>query len=265
MSARSVTARSGAWRAGAASSVMLAAGLVAAGVAAQPAEAQSRFTQGGSLFGGRGRAEIAPPVARYVAADERTFVLDRSGDLPLLKFEDSAEVWVLRPAPGPRGDVIYKDELGRQVVRASRMGGLTVFTADQPAGLPAALAGQASSLMPSAISPATLWRHLAGQSRRVFQGTRRKLVFETVEDATPGTSTLLADAATVAAEALTRFRSRKGANGRVAQLKTVRFSTGVRPGAAISRDALEITIAPNQGLAGRPSSERILRTMAAAD
>lgn len=251
---------------GAAPGVLLALGVAVAGLAPSGAAAQARFTEGhGNLFGTRGRVEIAPPVARYVAADERAFVLDRSGQTPLFKFEGSPEVWALRPAPGPRGDVIYRDELGRQRVRASRMGGLTVFTADRPGGLPAALAGQAVSIRPAAISPGALFQHYARQSVRVYRETRRKLVFETVQDATPATATLLADAATVTAEALTRFRSRKGEGGRMARLRTVRFSTGARPAAYVSGQALEIMVAPNQGVAGRPSSERIIRTMAAAD
>jgi hypothetical protein len=240
--------------AGAVPGVILAFGVAAAGVAGS-ASAQSRSA----------RAVEPPPVAKYVGADERAFVLDRSTRTPLLKFEDSAEVWVLRPAPGPRGDVIYKDDLGRQVVRASRFGGVTVFTADSPSGLPAALAGQAGSIRPAAISPASLFQHFLQQSRRVYRGTRRKLYFETVQDATPGTATLLADAATVAAEAITRFRSSKGERGRMAQLRAVRFSTGLRPAVGVTGTSLEITVAPSEGLAGRPSSERIVRTMSVLD
>lgn len=247
--------------------MILAFGVAAVSVPASSAGAQTRLGhgQGQGMFGARGRAEISPPVAKYVGADERGFVLDRSSRTPLLRFDGSSEVWVLRPAPGPRGDVIYKDDLGRQVVRASRLGGLTVFTADQPAGMPAALAGQAGSLWPSAISPAALFQHFALQSRRVYRGTRRKLSFETVQDATPATATLLADAATVTAEAITRFNSRKGENGRMARLRSVRFSTGARPAVAVEGTALTITVAPGEGLAGRPSSERIVRTMAARD
>ena len=228
--------------------MILAFGVAAASFPASPAGAQARLSHGQGMFGTRGRAEISPPVAKYVGADERGFVLDRSSRTPLLRFDGSSEVWVLHPAPGPRGDVIYKDDLGRQVVRASRLGGLTVFTADQPAGMPAAL-----------------FQRFALQSRRVYRGTRRKLSFETVQDATPATATLLADAATVTAEAITRFNSRKGERGRMAGLRSVRFSTGARSAVAVEGTALTITVAPSEGLAGRPSSERIVRTMAARD
>ena len=249
--------------------VVAAAGL-AGGLGAAPAAAQAGFAQGGKgLFGGRGtgaraRGLAAPPVAKYVAGEDRAFILDRSGGAPLLQFEGSAEVWVLRPAPGPRGDVIYKDDTGREVVRASRLGGLTVFTADRPAGLPAALAGQAASIRPPAIMPGALYEHYKAQSRRVYRATRQKLFFETVQDATPATAALFADAATVAGEALARLSRGRG-SGVVKRLRTVRFALGPRPSAAVSGDALTVTISPGQGVGGRPSSERIVRAVAAAE
>lgn len=251
--------------AGVSPGVFLAFGM-ATSLAAGPAAAQVRFAQGqGSLFNGRGRAEIAPPVAKYVAADDRAFVLDRSSRTPLLKFEGSQEVWVLRPAPGPRGDVIYKDDLGRQLVRASRMGGMTIFTAERPSGMPAALAGQAGSIRPAVISPHALLSHFFGQAVRASRAAGRKIRFETETDATPATSTLFADAATVAAEAVVRSaRSPRGA-GILGRIRQVHFAEGPQPTAAVQGDVLRITVAPRYGLAGRPSSERIVRVMAASD
>ena len=252
--------------AGVSPGVILAFGVAAAGFVPGPAAGQARFTQGqGNLFGGRGRAEVAPPVAKYVAPDDRAFVLDRSGQTPLLKFEGSQEVWVLRPAPGPRGDVIYKDDLGRQVVRASRMGGMTVFTADRPGGMPAALAGQAVSIRPAAISPEALLGHFVRQAVRASRSAGRKIRFVTESDATPATSTLFADAATIAAEAVVRSAGRAGGGGVVGRLRRVSFVEGPQPAAAVRGDVLRITVAPRYGLAGRPSSERIVRTMSAAD
>src|SRR5438045_3198276 len=44
-----------------------------------------------------------PPVARYVTEDGDVFTLDRTQPKPLLKFENSFEVWALQPQPAPRG------------------------------------------------------------------------------------------------------------------------------------------------------------------
>ncbi|MDP8916123.1 MAG: DUF4908 domain-containing protein [Pseudomonadota bacterium] len=233
---------------------------------AGPAAAQAAGLRNGAA-GARpfsGRTTIAPPVAKYVAGDDRAFVLDRSGQTPLLKFEDSAEVWVLRPAPGPRGDVIYKDELGRQVIRASRVGGLTVFTADNPRGLPAALAGRASAIRLTVIRPDALLSHFVAQSRRASRAVRRRILFETGEDATAATAILFADAATIAAEAVARFAERADARSVLSRLDTVRVTLGWRPGAVVRGDTLEVVIAPQLGLSGRPSSERIVRALDAA-
>lgn len=207
----------------------------------------------------------APPsVARYVAGDDRGFVLDRSGRTPLLKFEDSAEVWVLKPAPGPRGDVIYKDDLGRQVIRASRLGGLTVFTADKPGGLPAALAGQAPAIRLTVIQPSALLGHFVQQSRRASRAARRRLGFVTGEDATAATSVLFADAATIAAEAVARFSARADSRAVLSRLSTVRITIGRSPAVIVAGDTLEVMLAPQLGVAGRPSSERIVRALDAA-
>nr|QQZ50116.1 DUF4908 domain-containing protein [Phenylobacterium glaciei] len=54
-----------------------------------------------SLFGqhpAAGRSQ-SPPVARYVSQEGDVFVLDRSQNRPLLKFQDSPEVWALKPQP----------------------------------------------------------------------------------------------------------------------------------------------------------------------
>jgi hypothetical protein len=88
------------------------------------------------LFGERplpGRG-VSPPVARYVSEDGDAFVLDRSQTRVYMKFEDSSEIWTLRPYPAPRGDVIYKNDLGEPMLRATRLGGLTLFTPDRPGG-----------------------------------------------------------------------------------------------------------------------------------
>jgi len=240
-------------------------GLLVAIGGAPAAQAQTLrdALSGARPFAG-GRSNIAPPVARYVAGDDRAFVLDRSGQAPLLKFEDSAEVWVLHPAPGPRGDVIYKDELGRQMIRASRLGGLTVFTVDSPRGLPAALAGRAAPIRLKVIQPQALLSHFVQQSRRASRAVRRRILFETGEDATAATAILFADAATIAADGVARFAGRADARPVLSRLEAVRITTGRRPSVVFARGVLEVTIAPRLGVAGRPSSERIVRTLDAA-
>ena len=72
--------------------------LAMAGLLAQPAWAGPDNLRE-SLFGQHPAAgrNTSPPVARYVSQEGDVFVLDRSQNRPLLKFQDSPEVWALKP------------------------------------------------------------------------------------------------------------------------------------------------------------------------
>jgi hypothetical protein len=237
--------------------VLLAAGGLLAGP--QGAWAQAAPVMRGSLFSpsaGQAGPAGAPPVARYVSETGVRFTFDRSQGLPLVKFDRSPEVWVLRPQPAPRGDILYLNDLGEPILRASRTGGLTVFTTDRPQGLAAALSGGGQTLRMSALSPQQLLERLAMASTRATRAARRLIPFEA--DASPASSALTADAAQVAAEAITRMA--RLAEGRLllGGIERVRLVEGRQARADLRQGVIEITVAPGQGMSGRPSSDRIL-------
>ena len=130
---------------------LVAAALAAGGLVSGPSAALAQATTlpRGALFAppaGPSGPAAGPPVARYVSETGVRFTFDRSQGVPLVKFDRSPEVWVLRPQPAPRGDVLYLNDLGEPILRASRTGGLTVFTTDRPEGLAVALSGGGQSL-----------------------------------------------------------------------------------------------------------------------
>ena len=57
--------------------------------------------------GANARKAPPPPVARYVSETGSGFVLDRDAPMPLLKFDNSPEVWVLSPQPASRGSQLF--------------------------------------------------------------------------------------------------------------------------------------------------------------
>jgi hypothetical protein len=243
---------------------VFAAAIAVAGMAgfAQPVMAQPDSLRDG-LFGDRampGR-KITPPVARYVSEEGDAFILDRSQPRPLLKFEDSPEVWALRPQPAPRGDVIYKNDLGEPVLRATRLGGLTVFTEERPGGSAAALTGGGNPLRLPAMGPQALFDRLAQASARATRAARRLIPFEATS-ATPASSALIADAATVAAEAVVRLSRRADGRGLLGGILKVRLLEGAKPSVALHDGEMRITVRPADGLAGRPSSDRIMAAAA---
>lgn len=214
---------------------------------------------------GRAR-QRAPVTARFVSEKGATFVFDRSGPTPLLQFDRGLEIWALHASPGPRGDVIYKNDLGQPVLRISRLGGLTLFTQENPDGMPAALVAAARPFRPSPLTPQQVLQILAHSSERASRSARRVITFEAGvrgQEVTPATAFLVADAAGISAEAI--YRLSLIPRGRVAltRVSSVKILYGPRPTARLRDGVLEVVLTPALGMAGRPSSGMIMRTIAA--
>src|SRR5690606_21214124 len=139
----------------------------------------------------------------------------RTQATPLLKFEDSPEVWALEPSPAPRGDIIYKNDLGEPVLRATRLGGFTLFTADRPKGEAVSVAGGAPPLRLAPLSPQAVFAKLAQASVRAGRAAHHPMLFEA--EATPASSALIADAAVVTALAIMRIAEDDGGDDLLAR------------------------------------------------
>jgi hypothetical protein len=202
------------------------------------------------LFGPSHNA-AAPAVARYQVEDgASSFVLDTaSGRAAYLKFEGSGEIWALHPTAGPRGDVIYKNDMDQPVVRATHLGGITIFT----------FMGQAAApRLNLDIGPETLYNIFVQASVRASHIAEHLVVFEGPQDVTPATAPIFADAAILTSQAFLKVGS-KGKSGRtlVARFLKVEFDTGKGAAATTRGPVVKITVCPDQGVAGRPSSQRI--------
>lgn len=202
----------------------------------------------------------APPVARYVSEDGRAFILDRTQPRPMIRFEGNPEVWILTSQPAPRGDVIYKNDVGDPVLRATRVGGVTVFTDDRPEGAAAAPTGNAPPIRLAPMSVQALFERLALGSARASRAARHTIVFQA--EATPSSSALIGDTVIVASVAITRIAEEPGGRGRLAGLRRVLMEEGRKVAAQMKEGTLRITVVPSMGLAGRPSSERLERAVA---
>jgi hypothetical protein len=205
----------------------------------------------------------SPPTGRYETDEGGIFIFDRSTPRPLLKFEDDPEIWVLQPAPGPRGDVIYRNDLGEEMLRATSLGGMTVFTEKRPDGSPAALDGASPPLRIAPLSPAALFSRFYQASVRASRAAQHQIEFETREDAEATTAAAIADAALVASEALADMSASPKGKALLARLADVVIAQGGKPNVAMQRGALVVTIVPAQGVFGRPSSRLIERAAGA--
>jgi hypothetical protein len=218
--------------------------------AAAPSWLKRAFT----LHGPQRPAKI---VARYRIDAGGAFILDETTPRPLLKFDDSPEVWVLNASRGPRGDMIYTSDLGRPLLRTTQLGGVTVFTPDRPGGSAAAPVGAGPPLRLVSVGPAGLYRILLQASARASRAARHLVAFE-APDADPTSDGLIADAAVVASEAVVTLSIDNEGRAILNRVGRVEISHGGRPGAALHGSVVDITVTPALGVAGRPSSQRIM-------
>jgi len=209
------------------------------------------------LFGSpqSSRKAAAPVVAHYVAETGDEFVLDRSASQPLLRFDDDSEVWALQPQSGPRGDIIYKNDLGETVLRATKLGGLTLFTHERPEGAAVAVEGETNPIRLAPMGPSVLLQRLAQASARASRAAQR--LVSVGADATPQSAAIIADAAMVAAEAMVHMSRTAGGRNALGRIEKIFVAQGKRPAAAVENGVLIVTVRPDMGIAGRPSSQRI--------
>jgi len=215
------------------------------------------------LFGQRpsdGRTPNAPAVARYVSEDGQSFVLDRSQRPPLIKFDNSPEVWALASKQAPRGDVIYKTDLGKSILRATRLGGVTLFTDAQPSGFAVSVGGPAAPLRLTPMGPQAMAERVLQASARASRAARRLIQFEA--EASPESAALIADTAIVTAEAVVRMSRRRDGAPMLAKFSKVTVVDGKKTGVIVRQRALVITVVTADGFAGRPSSDRIIAAAA---
>ncbi len=204
----------------------------------------------------------APPIARYAIDAGGDFVLDRTASHPLLKFEDSPEVWALTVTRGPRGDFIYWNDLGQPLVRMTKFGGVTVFTPQRPQGSAAALAGSGSPLRLASVGPIGLYQHLALASARSGRAAQHAIGYTAVE-ADASSDGLMADAATVTSEALIDMATRPKGRALLKHIGRVTIIRGSEAAASLNESVIVITVAPALGILGRPSSLRIEQALKA--
>jgi hypothetical protein len=234
--------------------------LLAPGSAAAQNRGNVQAEQSQKLRSLRPSPPVPPPVGRYVAESGEGFILDRSGRHPLLRFERRDETWVLRPSAAPRGDVIYRNDAGEQVLRVTPGGGMTVYTPRAPSGSPASFAGSGQSLTPPTLGPHLLFRLMAQRSYMVSQAVGGRLV-EVNLDVDEQFESLSVEAMIVTTDAVIRIARSPTARQYIADLRSITIVEGRRAGVTYSGGRLTVTVDPRQGLAGRPSSARVIRAI----
>jgi hypothetical protein len=201
------------------------------------------------------------PSGRFQAEGGDVFVLDRTGPKALLKFQNRDEVWLLDGHAAPRGDTVFKNDAGETVLRASKLGGLTLFTRQAPGGQAVMLAGPAEPLSTRrTLSFVALFHALVVSGHHATRAAQHPLAVTLLDTATAETAGPIADAAAVVAEAFEDL-DRSGRRDLLARWRKVNLALGGKADIKVDGDVLVIVLNPKDGVAGRPSSARIERAM----
>jgi len=245
----------------AAMAIALAAAALSSLPIASQAQAQDRGNaqaeQSQALRSRGAPSRTPPPTGRYVADSGEVFILDRSGHRPLLRFDRRDETWVLRPSAAPRGDVIYRNDAGDQLLRVTPSGGMTVYTRRAPGGSPASFSGPGESLSPPTLGPAQLFQLMARRSALLSQAMGRliEINLDTGEEA----EGLSVEALILSTDAVLRIARSPTARSSLDRLRSITIIEGQRASVTYADGDLRIVVAPSQGVAGRPSSARVIQ------
>lgn len=249
-------------------STVLVLAVALGGLVPSPSLAQGlgpRQNLGEALFGQKpddGRSAPTPRIARFQSEDGAAFILDRSQGPVLFRFEASHEVWVLTPRRAGRGDLIYLDDAGQPLLRATKLGGMTVFTPESPTGSAAALAGRAQPIRPlSPLSPTGLLQKLTLASAKASRAVQKLVTFD-AEDVTTDSAPLFADSALTAAEAFVQMARQADGRAKAVRIDRVLLVQGDNSDARRQGSQIVITIVPDDGVAGRPSSAKVAKAIA---
>jgi hypothetical protein len=204
------------------------------------------------------RNQAGPEAALYETVDgEHVFVLDRTGDPPLLKFESSFEVYALDQVPASRGDELLRTDTGEDLVRVTMQGAVTLYPTEKPTGLPATRLGPADPLPALADTRPDIveaFRLLTIRSGGV------EVDAPVATAAAPEANAIVADAVRLTAEGL-RASAESDAAGK-AEVVRIAFVFGAGADARVEDGALVIQLDPERGYAGRPSSLKVAEALA---
>ncbi len=233
--------------------VLLCAGL------ASPALAQVRIGGQSDTFRETARPRVQPETGRYRSESGESFVFDRSGPRPLFRFETRNEVWALRANAAPRGDIIYRNDAGAQILRVTPDGGVTLYSVRAPNGSPASRVGAAAALERPLLGPIQLANLMYQRSSVISRALGRLVVVQLDGERDEA---LCTDALMVTTDAVLRMANSPTTRPALDRLRSVTITEGRSPSVVYSNGDLRVTVQPHQGVTGRPSSSRVIRAMA---
>jgi len=228
---------------------------------ATPAAAQPGFLA--RIFGSR-LGDVQNGT--YAAGDSIRFEVERAGKFFLARFEPDPEIFVLYSDHSSLGGRILKYDSGETAIRVAGWGALTLYTDQQPNGLPAVRTGDAPPLSPVSLSLQDVQYIAAREADRFAHVRHLPIVFVVDWSVLETDAALRATASSAlenAARGIDRFMESAKARSRFAhRISAVTLATtGHEPALTIAGKTLIVTFNPERGYSGCASSRAVARAL----
>ncbi|MBU6442485.1 MAG: DUF4908 domain-containing protein [Alphaproteobacteria bacterium] len=234
-------------------------------LALAPAVASPAFAQ--SSLAERLQSERlgAARTGTYQAGDHITFMLDRDGAHYLLRFAGDPEIFVLYADHTALGGRVLKYDTNQSVLGVAGWGAITLYTANNPNGLPATRIGDSTPPAAPDVSLDALMQAASDEAEHLAYTDHLAISFSTDWNglaADPGLRALCFDTIENTGRGLERFAaSPAGAHVLKGRVNAVLVQTSGRPTLQLRNGQLIVTYDPSQGYAGRASSRAIAHAL----
>ncbi len=197
----------------------------------------------------------------YSAGEGREFTLSPYRGKYLLRFADDGESFILTADPGSMGTKLLKYDTGAAALSVSVWGGVTLYVADAPAGLPATRQGDAPPLTLPAVSAASLKAAVEDEGSHFSYADNLGLRFalDPASFADADSRALAFDALSTTQAGIERFvAGAPAARAALARrVNLVKLERAARPGMSIAGRTLVVRYDPAGGYLGRASSHAV--------
>jgi hypothetical protein len=210
----------------------------------------------------------APVDGRYMADDQLRFMIDIENDQVRLRFIDNDEVFYLTSEPAPLGGRVLKYDTGEVALQLAGWGGLTLYTENDPGGIPAERADdEADGFEPKQVAA----KDVKGFALKLAQdlavahdfGVGFAADWEELAQG-DGVRALAVDAMRNAAYALGKLASAPERDAISNRFHMVRVTAAAEPGVRMDDGVLIVSYTLEGGPSARPSSRAIGRVLAEA-
>ncbi len=197
----------------------------------------------------------------YQAGDSLHFSLDRYRNEYLMRFDGQPEVYVLYADYGSLGGRVLRYDSGSIAIQVAGWGSMTIYTDDQPGGLPAVRTGDSTPPNLPVVSLSQMQSAADDEAAHLAYVRNTHVTFTADWNALAADSGLRAlafDTMENAARGISRFTANPAGHAIFAQkVNAVRIQTSGKPIIQVINKTLIVTFNPGQGYMGRASSRAI--------